>query len=103
MKIYLIPKSEVSKWPFRFIIAFAVLIGFLFIMIANGQHGGVRFFDNLLLALPVLFAGLVGVAAFVTGLFSIIQSREKSVLVLISVLIGIFVLIFAMGELIGSY
>jgi hypothetical protein len=99
MKVYLIPKSEVSKWPVRFIIALAVSIAIYSIVFDNGHRDLNTNIDHLLLTVPVLFAGLMGVAAYVTGLFSIIQSREKSMIVLISVLIGIFVLIFAMGEL----
>jgi len=99
MRIHLISNSEVSKWPVRFIIAFAVSIAFYVIKIDNGHRNADTYLDQLLLTLPVLFVGLMGIAAFVTGLFSIIQSREKSVFVLISALTGIFVLIFAMGEL----
>ena len=41
---------------------------------------------------------VVGVAAFVTGLISIIKGKERSILVFIGTLVGVFALIFVLGE-----
>jgi hypothetical protein len=48
-----------------------------------------------------LIIGLAsGIAAFVTGLISIIKSRERSILVFLAVIVGLLVLIFCLGEVI---
>ena len=41
---------------------------------------------------------LSGLAALVTGLISIIKGRERSILVFLATLIGLFALLFLFGE-----
>ena len=41
---------------------------------------------------------VVGIAALVTGLISIIKRNERSILVLSATLIGLFALLFVLGE-----
>jgi hypothetical protein len=64
----------------------------------SGQRGGEKFFGNLALTIPILLAGISGVSAFVTGIISIIKSKERSVLVFLTTTIGFFVLVFWLGE-----
>jgi hypothetical protein len=48
-----------------------------------------------------LIIGLTSaIAAFVTGLISIVKSRERSILVFLAAIIGLLVLIFCLGEVI---
>ncbi len=67
---------------------------------ASGQRSevGAAFFDNLILAIPILLAGISGVSAFLTGVIGIIKSKDRSVLVFIATIIGFFILFFVLGE-----
>jgi hypothetical protein len=79
----------------------AGLLGFLAIFyaaVALGAHGGDTFFSNPLLAIPVTLAGISGVTAFGVGLFRVVRSREGALAVIVATLIGLFVIIFIIGE-----
>ena len=100
MKIYFAPKTTLGKWSVSLIIAFMVLLGVFQLLVASGQRGGETFFSNLILTIPMLTAGVSGISAFVTGLIGIIKSRERSVIVYLAALIGLFVLLFGIGEIV---
>jgi len=100
MKIYFAPKTTLGKWSVALIIVFIVLLGVFQLLVASGQRGGETFFSNLILTIPMLIAGVSGISAFVTGLIGIIKSRERSVIVYLSALIGLFVLLFWIGEIV---
>ena len=99
MKIYFAPKTSLGKWSVALIIAFMVLLGVFQLLVASGQRGGETFFSNLILTIPMLIAGVSGISAFATGLIGIIKSRERSVIVYLAALIGLFVLLFWIGEI----
>lgn len=71
------------------------------IVVASGQAGGDTIFDNLYISIPMLLAGLSGIAAFVVGLISIVKSKERSPLVYIATLIGLLIVVFLAGETFG--
>jgi len=98
MGITVLPKTCLGKWSIWLIIAFIVLLTSFQILVASGQRGGDTFFGNLALSIPMLIAGIVGISAFFIGIVGIIKSRERSVLVFISVIIGLFILLFVLGE-----
>jgi UDP-N-acetylmuramyl pentapeptide phosphotransferase/UDP-N-acetylglucosamine-1-phosphate transferase len=66
------------------IIAFFLFVAVCLILGALGQGGGDTFFSNLTLGIPGLLAGVSAVSAFLTGIISIIKSRERSVLVFLA-------------------
>ena len=70
------------------------------LLVLSGQRGGETFFSNPVLTIPILLAGTSGVFAFLTGLISVIRNRERSILVFLAMLIGLFVLLFWFGEVI---
>ena len=94
------PKTTLGKWSAALIVAFIVLLVSFQFLVASGQRGGETFFSNLVLALPTLIAGISGVSAFVTGLIGVIRSRERSIIVYLAAVIGLFVLLFSLGEII---
>ena len=49
---------------------------------------------NPILASPILFAGTSGIAAFITGLISIVKRKERSIAVYFAVTYGLVVLVF---------
>jgi type II secretory pathway component PulF len=93
------PKTAPGKWSVWLIVAFIVLFVSFILFVASGQRGGQEFFDNLLLAIPGLLAGIAGVVSFFTGLVSVIGFRERSILVYPAMLIGLLVLLFVVGEI----
>ncbi|NQT31443.1 MAG: hypothetical protein HQ588_03835 [Deltaproteobacteria bacterium] len=99
MRISLKPKSTMGKWSTGLIIAFLLFFAVFLILVASGQRGGDTFFSNLSLTIPMLLAGVSGVSALVTGIIGIVKSRERSVLVFMATAIGLFVLVFSLGEI----
>jgi UDP-N-acetylmuramyl pentapeptide phosphotransferase/UDP-N-acetylglucosamine-1-phosphate transferase len=84
MRISLKPKTTMGKWSTGLIIAFFLFVAVCLILGALGQGGGDTFFSNLTLGIPGLLAGVSAVSAFLTGIISIIKSRERSVLVFLA-------------------
>jgi len=100
MRVTILPKTPIGKWSTGFIGAFFVFFITFLLLVASGQRGGETFFSNLALTIPMLLAGTSGVLALFTGLISVIRNRERSILVFLAMLIGLFVLIFWLGEVI---
>jgi hypothetical protein len=93
------PRTGPGKWSIWLITAFAVLFAIFWLVVAAGQRGGEGFFDNLLLTVPILLAGIAGIASLFTGLVGIIRYRERSILVYPAMVIGLCVLLFVVGEI----
>lgn len=98
MKVTFLPRTLAGKCSVWSIAAFVILFGIFLLLVASGQRGGETFLSNLVLSVPMLLAGISGVAAFFSGLAGVIWKRERSVLVFLAVFIGLFVLIFWLGE-----
>lgn len=103
MEIYLTPKTQVGKASLVACLVFILLIILFFLIIDQGQKGGLHFLDNLVLAIPLMAAATAGTAAMALGLLAILRYRERSILTLVCTLIGIFVFYFTLGELIGEH
>lgn len=103
MQVDFKPKTNLGKWSAWLIVTFAILLGVFRLLVASGQQGGDTFFSNLLLTIPMLLAATSGIAAFVTGLISIVKGKERSIAVYLAVAFGLFVLIFALGEVISPH
>ncbi len=103
MKITFFPKTRLGVWSCCLIAAFAVCIGFFLLCVTVfGQRGGAGFFDNLLLTIPMLIGAGFAATASVTGIFSFFKS-ERSLLVSIAVLLGLFVSGWWLMEIICSH
>ena len=108
MRISILPKTCLGKWSVGLVAAF------ILISVVNGLLTPPRPSPGAPVLPPsmavvamgisrmvVLIIGLAsGIAAFVTGLISIIKSRERSILVFLAVIVGLLVLIFCLGEVI---
>lgn len=84
----------------RLNIIFFLLFALVQLLVATGQRGGDTIFDNLLLAVPALMAGVVGLASFFTGIISIEKSKERSVVVFLASAIGFVIPVFLLGAII---
>ena len=100
MRVIVLPKSYVGKWSIGFIAAFIVFFVIFQLLVVSGQRGGETFFSNLALTIPILLAGISGVLAFFTGIIGVIRNRERSILVFLAMLIGFFILLFSIGEVV---
>jgi hypothetical protein len=103
MNINFLPKTDLGKWSVGFILAFFIFLGFFFMFVALGERGGDTFFSNVKLAIPALLTGISGIGTFITGLMSIIGSKERSIFVFLTTMIGLFVLIFVLGEILAPH
>ena len=100
MRVRFKPTTDLGKWSAWLIVAFAILLGVFFILVASGQRGGDTFFSNPILTVPILLAATSGIAAFITGLISVVKRKERSVAVVLAIVFGLFVILFALGEVI---
>jgi hypothetical protein len=85
MRLYFKPKTKLGKWSAWIIVAFAVSVG-VFPAIYFSQWGGVTSFGSLVIALVP--ASPLGIAAFITGIISIIRGKEQSIAVRLAVVFG---------------
>ena len=108
MRISILPKICLGKWSVGLVAAF-ILISVVNSLVTPPRTGpgapvlppSVAVVAMGILRIVALIIGLAsGIAAFVTGLISIIKSRERSILVFSAVAVGFFVLIFCLGEVI---
>jgi len=91
--------SYLGKWSVGLIVIFFLSLTTLYLFCALGQRGGQGFFDNLLLAIPGLVAGIAGIFAFFIGIISIFKDKERSILVFLSTAIGFIVLLWCLAEI----
>ena len=100
MKVYFSPKTPLGKWSVWLIVAFVLLIVVFQLLVSSGQRGGDTFLDNMLLTIPMFLAGICGISSLVIGLIGITISKDRSILVFLASILGLFVLIFVLGEII---
>ena len=90
MGMAILPKTPLAKWSAGLVVAailFFTLGGFLFPF----EPSDPRFNPVLALAVIVVVLGISG-AALVTGLISMIKSKERSVVTFVSTAIGLWFL-----------
>ena len=74
-----------------------------FLMVWSGQRGGDAFYSNLLLAIPITFAVVGGIAAAVGAFWEAVAKRTTSVVGLISMAYGTLIAVFVLGELVQPH
>jgi len=103
MRISLRPKTIMGRWSIGLTITLFLFFVLFQLLVASGQRGGETFFSNLALTIPILLAGISGVSVFITGIIGIIKSKERSVFVFLTTMIGFLVLIFWLGEIVSPH
>ena len=97
------PQTKLGKRSVWLLVALAVCMGVFRINVFLGYRGGDTFFSNPPLAVPILLAGISGIAAFITGLISIIRVKERAISVYLAVVIGLIVLIVALVQIVSPH
>lgn len=97
------PKTKYGKWSVGLILGFVLFLAIFFIVVKMDYRGGDTFFSNPLLAIPILISGICGVMSMITGVLALFKEKERSVFVYISILLGLFVSIFVLGEIITPH
>jgi hypothetical protein len=100
MQVHFKPVTTWGKRSAWLIFTSAVSLGSFGILVASGQRDSATFFSNKILTVPALTATTARIAAFITGLISIVRSRERSVSVYLAVGFGFITLVFVLGEII---
>lgn len=95
----MIPKTRLGRWSTKLIVVFFSCFAAFQLLLAFGQRPGETFFSNPILSVVALLMGTAGVLAFVTGATSIFRDRERSIFVFLYAALGLFVLIFWLGEI----
>ena len=94
------PKTPLGRWSVYFVIGFFALFALFNVIVPiQGRREDQTFFSNPALSIPILLAGLCGIASFFSGLVAIIKQKERSPFVFISTIIGLMVLWFVVGEI----
>jgi hypothetical protein len=97
--MHILPKTLLGKWSLLLIsVIVFLLVAVQIIANIQGPRDRQTFFDDLWVTVPVVVAMASGIAAFVTGLISIIR-KERALLVYITTFIGFLMLLFLAGEL----
>ncbi len=95
-----LPKTNLGKWSVGLIATFFLLLAAgMTVVSVFKQEGGETFFDNLWISVPMLSAGAAATAAFFAGIIAVIKQKERSILVIITILLGLLVLWFVVGEI----
>ncbi len=99
MRLSILPKTSLGKWSVGLGVAWI-----LFFALAEVLYGfevlGPGANTALAVALTIVDTG-IAVAALVTGLISMIKSKERSALVFVTTAIGLYGLIGGTGSLLG--
>jgi hypothetical protein len=97
-----IPKSRLGRHSIIAIVLFVVffILG-RSIHVTRGPFENPSFFNDPISATLTIIAGLCGVFALFSGLWAIIRNRERAIPVIASTLIGLFVLLFWVGEVLS--
>jgi len=102
--IAFLPKTKIGRRTVGLIICFFLLfIAFHFMISLQGPRDDQTFFDNPPRSIMILLVALSGISAFVTGVISLIKQGERSILVFLATLIGLFILFFLIGEFVTPH
>ena len=103
------PRASLGRWSLGLLAGFIVLM-FLFLAMISlygggnevrrlSMQAGGKFFSLPWMGLTLLAAALSAVAGGVAALLAIVRKGERSILMVVPILVGSFVLFWAIGEL----
>ena len=92
MRLNFIPKTYLGKWSVGLIVVFFLSIALVLLFVASG-----RLVINLM-----IFAGICGMSSFFIGLISIIKNKERSILVFLATVAGLYILFLYLSEILSA-
>lgn len=104
MKIRILPKTRLGKWSAGFGAGFAfyfIVLSPIIMALSQQQTGEVAVLNQvtrsflIAIGLAVMASGLL---AFITALISLVKYKERAVLIYLAALIGLFAVVFLLGE-----
>ncbi len=93
MRVSVRPKTLLGRWSVGLAAVFILLFVLLGVLTGLGGVG-----PGLVGPIAAVAFGISGIAALATGLVSMIKSKERSILVFLAAVVGLFTLIFFLGE-----
>ena len=103
MRVHFKPTTQLGKRSVWLLVAVAVSFAAFRIMVLSGQRGGDTFFSNPFLTIPIFLAAISGIAAFITGLISIIREKERAISVYLAVAVGLIILVVVLAQIISPH
>jgi len=90
------PKTNLGKWAVKLLVIFLLLLGITQLVLSFGHF--ILQSQPFFLAALIVPAGVAGILAFFTGVYSIVEKKERSWLVFVCTLVGFFILYFVISE-----
>jgi hypothetical protein len=97
MKINILPKTTLGKWSLGTILAGILLYVVFFMVVRMGFRSGVH-----VPASPTILIFISAIASMVLGIISVFKSKERSILIFITISIGFLALVFLVGDAVDS-
>ena len=96
MRINILPKSLLGWWSVGLVVASTIFFVLFEVILGPGPD------YNMALAYTLtIIIGCIFLAVFVTGLIAIIKSKERSILIFVAMVIGLYSLIGCITGLLG--
>lgn len=89
MKIQLCSNAKTGKW--------AAILTLLFIVLMSLKLSALAMFIRLPLPTPLI--AVIGVAGFIVGVVSIIKNKDRALLTLLSILVGLIIIFWTIAEI----
>jgi hypothetical protein len=99
MRISILPKRSLARWSVGLAAAF-ILLSILFAVLTrlDGEPG-----PFALIFIANITIGISFIGALITGLISIIKSKERSILVFLAVLVGFGALLYFLNQFLFTH
>ncbi len=93
------PRTKVGKGSMWLAVAFFVLFTAWQLYVNNTSRPRQTFFSDLPQAILILSTAAAGITGAILGVIALVFKRERSILIILSIIIGSFVLYWTIGEL----
>jgi Na+-driven multidrug efflux pump len=102
LKGRVMPSTIFGKWAGWLLGLFVALLALFSGLVAAGQRGGETFFSNLTLTIPGLAAAASAIAGGALGALAL-KHRDRSVVVILAILVGMLVLFWTTAEIVSPH
>jgi hypothetical protein len=93
-----LPKTLLGRWSVALAAVFFIFMAVFFAVIAAGVRGGETYWEEWRLSIPFTSAAICGIGSAGTGLTALFRKGERSLLVILATMLGLFVAFFVVGE-----